>query len=294
MKQKERIQFIVNPFSGTGQKKKLPELIQTHLDHNRFEYTYTLTERAQHGVTLAKEAVEAGFDIVCAVGGDGSVNEVASSLVGTQTALAVIPAGSGNGFAGHLSLSRNPVEAIQTLNKSQAKLIDTCSANEHFFLNVAGIGFDALVAYKTKKNKRRGLSPYIMTAIKESAAFQPMHLSFEVDGKHIEGNYVAAVVANAMYYGYGFSISPLSSISDGIMDLILIKETQKWRYFMESYRFLTKTLHESKFVDTYRGRDIRIKIDKEEHFHVDGEGYPLDKDLHCKIHPKSLKVMRYP
>lgn len=288
---RERIQFIVNPFSGTTKKTNLPQLLQKHIDHNRFDFDIVYTERAEHAIELAKKAADNQYDIVCAVGGDGSVNEVAKSLVNTQTALAILPAGSGNGFAGHLELSRNLLQAILKLNKSEAQWVDTCMANEHFFINVAGIGFDALVAYRTKKSKRRGFLAYLWTALKEAASFKSMNLTLEVDGKITKGKYIAAVVANAKYYGYGFSISPLSSVQDGVMDLVLIKDTWIINYFLQAYRFLTKTLHKSNLVEVISGKEVTITMEGQQHFHVDGEGYQLNGSLNCHIFPKSIKVM---
>lgn len=289
---KERVQFIVNPFSGTSKKGNLPLLIARHLDQDRYEYDLVYTEYAEHGVELAKSAVQDQYDIVCAIGGDGTVNEIASSLVGSDTALAIVPGGSGNGFAGHLHISRNTTKAIKILNRARRQQVDTAVANDRFFLNVAGIGFDALVAFKTKDKTRRGLLPYIQTAVSESAAFQPMQLRIRTEHGEREGKYVAVVVANASYYGYGFSISPLSSIQDGELEVILIKNTWKMRYFLESYRFLNKSIHHSKMVESLKCREVHIDVAGEQFYHVDGEGYQLSEGLHCQVRPSSIWVMR--
>jgi YegS/Rv2252/BmrU family lipid kinase len=289
---KESILFVVNPFSGTSKKRNMPELIQRHLDHDRYRYDYVLTEYPKHGTKLAKDAVEQSYDIVCVIGGDGSVNEVAQSLVYTETSLAIIPGGSGNGFAEHISIPRNPIKAIQKLNQAERSLIDTGVASDHFFLNVTGIGFDALVAYKTKLNTKRGLLPYVGTALKEAGAFRAMEMEITThEGETIKGNYVAAVVANAAYYGYGFSISPLSSVQDGMLDIILIKETWKVRYFIEAYRFLNQTLHKSALSECLHTRQVNIKVNGDHHFHVDGEGYELKDSFSASINEQSIWVM---
>ena len=249
------------------------------------------TEAAGHATQLAKEAVEKNIDIVCIIGGDGSINEVAKALVKSNTILAVIPGGSGNGFAGHLHLDRNPIKAIKQLNIAQPELIDTGLVNDHFFLNVAGIGFDALVAYKTKDRAKRGLWPYLFTSIVESKDFKGIGLEVTVDGKKYSGSYVTAVVANASIYGYGFTISPLSSVQDGAFEVVLIESTWKLRYFVEAYRFLNKSLHKSSFVKVYKGKAISIDIVSPQYMHVDGEGMETDKSLHFQINPSSLQVM---
>jgi len=270
---KKKIVFIINPFSGTSAKVSTPELIAQHLDLSQYDYTIAFTEYAGHAISLAKEAVESKTDIVVAVGGDGSVNEVAQALVGTNTCLGILPSGSGNGFAMHLGLGRNPTKAINFLNNGKEIEVDTCKVNNKFFANVAGIGFDARIAYMTKKNKKRGFLPYFSTSVKQSTKFKPANLNIELDGKRIQGEYAAAVVANASMYGYHFTIAPEASLQDGIMDIMLIKKSPLYKYFLTSYRFLNRSLHLSKITETYQGRKLTITLAEKDYLHVDGEGY---------------------
>ena len=288
---KKRIRFIINPFSGTSGKQSTPALIKKYIDHNLFEYEISYTEYAGHAIELAKEAAGHNYDFVAAVGGDGSVNEVAQSLLHTNTAMIVLPGGSGNGFAMHLGLGRNIPKAIQIINTGQIIEIDTCSVNNRFFINVSGLGFDARIAYKTKKNRKRGFIPYFLTSIKEARKFKPQKLDIKVDNQIIKGNYAAAVVANASMYGYYFTIAPLASMQDGIMDIMLIKKAPLYKYFLTVFRFLNRSLHKSKITETYQGRSISIKMVEKDYLHVDGEGYKAEKELLFTIHPKSLKVL---
>ena len=288
---KKKIRFIINPFSGTSQKSNTPQLISKLLDHTKFEYEIVYTQYAGHAINLAKEGVQSKIDFVAAVGGDGSVNEVAQALVHSTTALIVIPGGSGNGFAMHVGLGRNIEKAIQYINAGKIIEIDTCQVNDRFFINVSGLGFDARIAYKTKQNSKRGFLPYFMTSVKESQKFKPQHLEINVDGKAINGDYAAAVVANASMYGYHFTIAPQASMQDGIMDLMLVKKAPLLKYFLTTYRFLNRTLDKSKITETYRGKSISITMPDENYLHVDGEGYKTEKKLVFKIIPKSLKVL---
>jgi YegS/Rv2252/BmrU family lipid kinase len=288
---KKKIRFIVNPFSGTGGKQSTPDLIKQFLDHSKFEYEIVYTERAGHAIDLAKEAVDLRFDYVAAVGGDGSVNEVAQSLVNSNTSLIILPGGSGNGFSMHLGLGRNIKKAIQIINTGLNIEVDTCTVNDRFFINVSGIGFDARIAYKTKQNKKRGFLPYLITSFREALKFKPQKLKIEVDNHTISGEYAAAVIANASMYGYHFTIAPLASMQDGIMDIMLIKKASLFRYFLTIFRFLNRTLHKSKISETYQGKSISISMEDDNYLHVDGEGYQAEKELKFKVNPNSLKVL---
>lgn len=288
---KKRIRFIINPFSGTSGKQSTPDLIKSLIDHSKFEYEIVTTEFAGHAIQLAKEAVKLNFDFVAAVGGDGSVNEVAQSLLYTNCTLIVIPGGSGNGFAMHLGLGRNIQRSIELINNGHIIEIDTCAVNNLFFINVSGLGFDARIAYKTKENNKRGFIPYLLTSLREARKFKPQALELHVDNQVIKGNYAAAVVANASMYGYHFTIAPQASMQDGIMDIMLIKEAPLYRYFLVIFRFLNRTLHKSKITETYKAKSISIITSEESYMHVDGEGYIAEKELNFKISPKSLKVL---
>ncbi len=288
---KKRIRFIVNPFSGTSGKKTTPDLIKNLLDHSKFEYEVVFTQHAGHAIELAKEGVDLNFDYVAAVGGDGSVNEVAQSLLHSNTALIVLPGGSGNGFAMHLGLGRNIQKAIQIINTGKTIEVDTCSVNNRFFINVSGLGFDARIAYKTKENSKRGFIPYLLTSIREALKFKPQKLDIIIDGKKVSGEYAAAVIANASMYGYHFTIAPTASMQDGIMDIMLIKKAPLYRYFLMVFRFLNRSLHKSGITETFQGKSIAVTMQEESYLHVDGEGYKTEKELAYKISPKSLKVL---
>ncbi|MDF1696466.1 MAG: diacylglycerol kinase family lipid kinase [Saprospiraceae bacterium] len=288
---KKKIRFIVNPFSGTSGKKSVPDLLKEHLDHTAFEYEIVYTEFAGHAIQLAKDAVSLNFDFIASVGGDGSVNEVAQSILNSKTTLIVLPGGSGNGFAMHLGLGRDIKKAIQYINTGVIMEVDTCNVNNRFFANVSGLGFDARIAYKTKKNSKRGFLPYFMTSIKEAWKFKHQKLQITIDDTTIEGEYAAAVIANASMYGYYFTISPKASLQDGVMDIMLIKKAPLYRYFFMVFRFLNRSLHKSKITQTYQGKTIFIQMDKPNYIHVDGEGYKAEKELQFNIAPSSLKVL---
>lgn len=289
---KEYVTFIVNPFSGTTNKSNFEAIVNTYIDKSRYDYIIHFTESAGHATTLAEAAVLQNRDIVVAVGGDGTINEVAAGLVHSDTALAIIPAGSGNGFALHLGMSKDPKTSIEQLNTAQKAKVDTCLLNGQFFINVAGLGFDAQVAYHTKTDTKRGFWNYLKRTLQLSTKYRPEVLSLEIDGKKIEGKYAAAVVANASKYGYIFTVAPFAKLNDGLLDIILFKDTFVPRYFMEAYRFVNNTVHKSSITETYTGKTIKITSVNKSYYHLDGEGFDKTTDFEITVVPESIWVMQ--
>ena len=288
---KTRIHFIVNPNSGTSSKKDLRQSIDLLLDKTKYDYSYLETERAGHAIILTKEAVAQKVDIVAVCGGDGTVNEVASQLINTKVKLAIIPGGSGNGFAGHLGIPRNVKKAIEIINAGASDIIDSCMVNDRAFVNIAGIGFDGLISYRAKGNNKRGLWMYLKTTFKEMGAYEPPAIKVLIDGEDLSGNYATVAVANASMYGYSFTLAPEARLQDGMFDIILIKKASLITYLLNAYRFLNKTLHKSKYVIARRSSTIEISSDKVQFFHIDGEGFKTDAVLKFRIVPQSLEVI---
>ncbi|MBT5859259.1 MAG: acylglycerol kinase family protein, partial [Flavobacteriales bacterium] len=138
-----KIKFIVNPISGTGKQKNIERYINQYLDKNKFDYNISYTEKSEHAKEICKLAISEKYNIIIAVGGDGTVNEIASELIDTDITLGVIPCGSGNGFAYHIGMNKNIAKAVKQINNSDTQIIDSCTANGDKFINVSGIGFDA-------------------------------------------------------------------------------------------------------------------------------------------------------
>jgi len=246
---KKAIRFIINPISGVSKKGHLVDAIKKHLDHNIYELDIQWTEHAGHAKDLSLEAVKLSYDTVVAVGGDGSINEVASQLYKTPVNLGIISAGSGNGFAGNLGLKRNDVAtAIEVINKRNIQVIDSCSANGEFYINVSGLGFDGKVSYNVKQGNKRGFNMYLKEVLKESSKDVFFKADIEIDGKSFSGEYVNVVIANAAMYGYNFVVAPDADLQDGVMDIVMIKKTGVLNYFWNSYRFINKSIQNSSFV----------------------------------------------
>lgn len=289
----KKIRFIVNPNSGASTTQIDDSIINQWLDLDKYSYDLKYTEFAGHAKDLTKEAVNLGYDTVVAVGGDGSINEVASKLVHTSVNLAVLSAGSGNGFATNIGLARNDARhAIEVINNRKIKLIDSCRVNDLFFINVGGIGFDGKVSYEVKNSDKRGLLMYLKTAIGESRKYQFLDMEMNIDGTKIKGEYVTIAVANAAMYGYNFVIAPGADFQDGLLDIVAIKKTSKLTYFLSSWRFFNNSLHRSKYVDVYQGKRINLSFkNPNAYFHIDGEGYKTKEDLSFEIVPKSINLI---
>ena len=155
-KDRQRLRFIVNPYSGVNKKESVLNNIPQYIDTDKFSYEICITEYAGHAEVFAKEAVECGVDVVVAVGGDGTVNEVGRALVHSSTILGIIPCGSGNGLARHLNISTDTKKAIEVINACQVRNIDYGKINGYPFFCTCGIGFDAYISHKFALSKRRG------------------------------------------------------------------------------------------------------------------------------------------
>ena len=245
-----KLKFIINPFSGLSRKKNVPDLIEKNLNKSKFIYDIAFTKAPGHAIDLAKEAVQQNYFAVIVVGGDGSVNEVASALIGTNIKLGILPGGSGNGFAMHLGLGRSIKNAIKILNDSKSITIDTCELNERPFVNLGGTGFDALVAYKAKKSTLRGLWAYTKFAILEAWSYPIEKYSIIIDDREIIEECLVIEVANAQMFGYNFVIAPQAKFNDGLLDVLLVKKAQKWRYLFSLWRFFNASFHKSSLVKT--------------------------------------------
>ena len=287
----QKVRFIANPYSGSVRKRNLPKLLDEHLDDEKFHYEICFTEFAGHAIELAKTAVDNGFDIVVACGGDGSVNEVASQLAGTNVALGILPCGSGNGFAMHLGLGRNVQKAIHHLNTGEPLTIDTCEVNDRSFVNLSGIGFDAVVAERLHGSKLRGFKAYFKYTLEEVFNYKMLPVELTIDGKKMERTCLLVEVANAPIYGYGWSIVPTAKFNDGQLEVLLVKAAPKWRYLFSIWRFLNNSFHKSSLAECHSGKNISIKPATKTAIHVDGEGFPFAGEASYSILPKSLKVI---
>lgn len=288
---KQKILFLINPISGIGKKGDLPDLIKRHLTNH--EYEIRQTEYRKHGEEIAIQEKDQ-FNAIVAIGGDGTVNEIAGALDGSNCSLGVIPAGSGNGLARHLKVPLNIKSAIERINNFQPENYDTGTVNDIFFVGTAGFGFDGYIAELFDKFPKRGFLSYAKLIAREYKKYKPSTYLIEIDGKKIEQEALICAVANSSQFGNGFTISPGSNMQDGTMELVLVKKFPFIETMAIGTKFFTQSIHKSKYFSSFQFKnDIQVKIKNHDHsfYHVDGEPLEGRQDFQIKISQKSLKIL---
>ncbi len=288
---RKKVCFIVNPKSGTGKQKCIDQAIEKYIDRNSIDHVVRYTEYAGHAAVLTRAAVAEGMDAVIAVGGDGSVNEVASALYGTNVALGIIPMGSGNGLAHHLKLSFSPKEAIASVNSFKLTAIDTAFVNNVFFVSIAGLGFDAHVADLFAKGTKRGFLSYFKITITEYLKYKPLKYKILIDGKKLKRRAMMIVFANSDQFGYNSSVAPDASIRDGLLDVCIYGKPTLWQAPWLTWLLFTRRITSIKEVESYKAKEISIYRKKDLPVNIDGEPMQISRDLKVKIVPLSLKVI---
>jgi len=287
---KRKIRFIINPKSGVQQKNDFPALIEKYIDKSQFDFDIAHTEYKKHAKEIAAKSAAEGDDIVCAVGGDGSVHEVGTVLIGTKTQLAIIPAGSGNGLARHLQIPMDFVQAIETINNGKQAIIDTVLVNDKPFLNVGGYGFDAVIAKGFENHVRRGFWGYVKLVSKQCFGYRPTLFSFEINGEKMEKKLFLCTIANANEYGNGFCISPNSSLTDGIVELCMLRPFNLLMAPAVLFRFFRKSNHKGRYMEIIPFTKARITLHSPIG-HYDGEPFDVRNELNVEVVPKSLHVL---
>ena len=287
---KRKALFIINPISGGKKKDGVPELIDQNLDKNVFDANIVYSDGVSHARIIAGEAANK-FDVVVAVGGDGTVNEISSAIVGSSTALGVVPFGSGNGLARFLGIPMNTAESIKALNAFKTETIDSGQMNGLPFFNMAGMGFDAHIAEVFSHGKKRGFLTYIKSTMQEIMNYKSQEYRIEIDGNIYEREAFIISIANSSQWGNDVHISPKASVQDGLLDVCVIQKFPVWRLPEIGARLMLKTIEASKFIEIIRGKDIKITRQSAGPIHLDGEPQVMDTNIHINIIPGSLKVI---
>ena len=291
----KNIAFIINPVSGSKEtqnaKRKLPKLIMQTLDAEQWLPNIAFTEYAGHAAELAYQYSRMGFDAVVAVGGDGTVNEVARGLRNTQTALGIIPMGSGNGFARHLNIPIRPQKALEMINHSEPISVDYGLANNRLFVSTCGTGFDALVADNFAGSNKRGFMTYLENVLKEAFAYQPQTYHLVGDGLDVTHKAFLITFANANQWGYEALIAPKASVQDGKMDIMLMSSHAILGSASLALRLFAGSIDDSHFMDTIRAKEVTLEREEAAPFHIDGDPVEMEKDIHIQIIPDGLKVL---
>ncbi|SEL51642.1 diacylglycerol/lipid kinase family protein [Parapedobacter koreensis] len=291
MVEKKRILFIINPISGGKKKKGVEKVVLEDLDLAQYDPEFVFTECVGHANELAAKAVADELDVVVAVGGDGTINEIASALNGTGTALGVIPEGSGNGLALYLGIPLNERAAVRRLNRFEPMKIDSGVINGLPFFNMAGIGFDASVSDRFANDSLRGPIGYLKAVLAEISTYKPARCVLDIDGKIVEREAFMISVANSPQYGNNAYVAPQASVTDGILDVCIVHKFPLYTIPMMVFHLFNKTADQSEYVEIIPGRQIRIERECAGAVHVDGEPKEMGAVLDIAVNPGSLIIL---
>jgi len=287
-----KILFIINPKAGTRRKDRIEKDIRKYMDSSLYDVEAVYTERQGHGTELARAAADNGYYAAVAVGGDGTVNEVASGLVGSETALGIIPCGSGDGLALHIGMSRIPSIAVRHINGGKVVTVDHCTVNGHPFFCTCGVGFDALVSLQFTRSGKRGLVTYIEKALQSWVKYSPVTYELETDdGTVLKERAMLITCANAAQWGNDARIAPNASLADGLMDVTIVEPFNVLEAGPLAAQLMSGTIHWSPLTKIFRCRSLKIRRPQEGPVHFDGDPTVMGTEVEVKIVPQSLKLL---
>lgn len=287
----ERMLLVINPISGTTDKRGLAERITAILRQHGIDCRTAYTGHPGHATTLAAEAAAQGYDAVLACGGDGTVNETARALCGTKTALGIIPAGSGNGLARHIGIPIDPLASLRIIARRHVEACDYGTVNGQPFFCTFGIGFDAAVSDRFAAAPGRGRLTYIKSAMTELRHYTPQHYVIEADGHRIERDAFIITGANASQYGNNAYIAPTASIRDGFLDIVVVSPLSPPAMAMFGIDMMSGTLAHNRHIEVFRCRHALIERSCDGPAHIDGEPVTLGRTLEVQCHPAALNIL---
>lgn len=286
----KRLFLIINPISGTGSKKGLEEELRTRLSECGFETVVEFTTCAGDATRLAKRAVSEGFDGVLACGGDGTVNETARAMAGTGVPMGIVPAGSGNGLARHMGIPIDPLLALDVIAERNIRDCDYGTVNGTPFFCTFGVGFDAAVSDRFATSGKRGKMTYVRSAFKEFVNYRPGRYTIIADGERITDDAFLVTVCNASQYGNNAYIAPEASITDGFLDIMVIKKMSKLRTFLLGLDLLWGTLSRHRGVRHLKVRNAVIERSEPGPAHLDGEPFAAGTRMDIECQPGRLRM----
>src|SRR5688572_20599336 len=291
MKLARKIVFIINPVSGTSQNKPGAEFLRSFFKEDEFEVDVLESKIPGHATSLANDGVNSGANVIIAVGGDGTVNEIARSLHNTNCALGIIPCGSGNGLARHHHISMNVKEAIQIIKQNNVVSHDAASINGQLSFNVSGIGFDAHVAHLFGNNGKRGFNNYVKLVFQEFARYQEQEINVSSKNGNVKQSVFLTAIATASQFGNNAVISPLSNTNDGHTNLTLVRKMSGWQLPSFMYKVFTKQVGKSEFTKQLQDEKFIIECENEMPLHLDGEPAGYHKKFVVETIKGALKLI---
>jgi diacylglycerol kinase (ATP) len=287
---KKKIAFVINPNSGSDKKTDRVALIKSLLSDS-YESEIILWRKISDRDEIFRRVTTEGFNVAVAVGGDGTVSQLANALAGTNVALGIIPFGSGNGLARHLGIPMKTVDAMKLLETGVIKKIDRGIINNRSFFCTAGIGFDARIGKLFAESSKRGFWTYGKMTVAEFRAYDAETYVIDIDGKKIERNAFLMTIANAGQYGNNAWIAPQANAMDGILHVSILLPFRWWNMAGIARKMFGKNLDTSRFMESYTGKKITITRKSEGATHYDGEPDVMGTELAVTIDPAALNVV---
>ncbi len=288
----KHIKFIYNPRSGLIHPEQfIRKIIADYFPQNLCHYDFSITEGKGHAYEIAKQAVKAGYDIVVAIGGDGTVNEIASGLVNSAASLGIIPNGSGNGLARGLGIPISIRRAAKIVTTGKTRSIDVGQIADRYFFVIAGLGLDAKIGKRFDESKMRGPAPYYIAGFREFFRYHEPEYKIKFDGQTIKTRALVVAVANTKQYGNNAIIAPNAKPDDGLLDLAIIQPTS----FVSAMYYLptlfTGHIDRAPFTRIYRATKFEIHREFPAPYTLDGEVFEGKIPLKVIMLPKALKVI---
>ncbi len=280
--------FVVNERSGPRRKLDVTAAIRRAAT---FEHEIVPCGRKEDLESIVERAEREGFDVVYAVGGDGTVHETAKRLIGRKPALAILPTGSGNGFARHLGIPIDPERAIRACGGGRIVTIDTAEVNGSPFIGVMGVGFDALIADRFASSEVRGLKTYAKEGLRAFAHFHGEEYEIALGARIVRQRAFVVAVANSGHYGNNARIAPLASLRDGLLDVVIVDDASMLRAMLLLPALFRGTIHRAAGVTTLQAAEVVIRRPAAGPAHLDGEPYALPAELRIRVRPQSLNVL---
>ncbi len=286
-----KVLFLVNPRSGVRRRDNISALIGDSCRELATDHNLQLCERKEDLDEIIANAEREGFEIIYAVGGDGTVHEIAKRLIGRNLTLGILATGSGNGFARHLGLPASPRDSLAACHRGATITVDTAEVNGQPFLGVLGLGLDAVIAARFASSEIRGMRTYLAEGLRAFREFAPETYEITIDGQVSRRSAYVVAVANSSQYGNNARIAPFASLQDGLLNLVTVADVSIFSAPMLLVRLFNGTLNKSSRVSVSEGREIVIRREGPGPAHLDGEPVELPAELHVRVRPRSLKVL---
>ncbi len=287
---KEKVCLIINPISGTESKKNIPEFVASAINQKEIDLSIRITGYAGHATEIASHAAKNNYKYVIAAGGDGTVNEIARTLVDTETALGILPLGSGNGLARDLGIPIDIEKALDIILKAETRTIDYGVVNGHIFFCTCGFGFDAFISDRFADERRRGPLGYVRNIVESVVDFKAEEYSITYDDGELTEKAFILTCANASQYGNEAHIAPGASLDDGKMNVSLLKPLNALDVPQTTIQLFTKNIDKNSKMISLVTKKLNVKRSKPGIMHVDGDPIKTGSEVNVHIVHKGLNV----